>query len=568
MHNDIIDRVLSQSFHYRSRPVRHDDRRRRMSLVFTTTNRANLHSILSVTFYIPIPLLRRVVQRPAATTISNNMSGASAAPLSLSALEQAVTLLLQNSFDADSQQTLLVLIKILDNIIAKPGNSKVRTLNPSNPTIQAKLLSRRGGLECLRACGFAVVSTSTTTFGSSNNNAEQLELRQENTAHLQAARRLFAVKLVRELNMAPSQLPVPTQPPPALMVNSNIDCVTKTANPTSSLQQQSISSGTFNPYAGHYFDAKAHVTGVAAVRPTDSYVSPAEARLQQLQQHQQELLRHQQSATIDRAWVALRPGQEVSSLLLRPSVSSATATDAAANSTSSATDSYLIAHRLKQQQIAVKEREQFSTKAMRDVKALERQKVYARATLTIQFSNGMKLVGQCLPTETVGALKQVLRRECFGAAVNHVAEDADGDVDMDHRGSATDDDFDLFVAPPRRVLKDERTLQEEGLVPAAKIFCTATRALRDDLFQQRSEVSPVVQFPVGQAVAAIAPPDMLPGPATTKKENAATKKLSREEALLQRMMGGNSKMGTTAGSSKSDNGTDKKSAPKKPKWFG
>ncbi|GKY93792.1 hypothetical protein MPSEU_000346400 [Mayamaea pseudoterrestris] len=138
-------------------------------------------------------------------------------------------------------------------------------------------------------------------------------------------------------------------------------------------------------------------------------------------------------------------------------------------SASTGSDASLIAQRLQRQMVAAREREQFSTKAMRDLKTLERQRVYKQATVTIQFPNGIKLVGKFL----------------LGKAV-----------------------------------VDARSAEGAG----------AGVALNKDA-----------------------------------KDGKQTTIVSREEALLQRMMGGNPRMGDAASSNSSD---ASKKATKKPKWFG
>ena len=69
------------------------------------------------------------------------------------ALKQALSKILSKNFDDDSQVCIVTLIKVLDNVLQKPGNAKVRTIRLSNATVQTKVVSK-GGVDYLLASGF------------------------------------------------------------------------------------------------------------------------------------------------------------------------------------------------------------------------------------------------------------------------------------------------------------------------------------------------------------------------------------------------------------------------------
>lgn len=60
-------------------------------------------------------------------------------------LQTALNKILQANFDQDSQTCLVTLIKIIDNVIQKPNNPKVRSIRLANPTVAEKIVSRGGG---------------------------------------------------------------------------------------------------------------------------------------------------------------------------------------------------------------------------------------------------------------------------------------------------------------------------------------------------------------------------------------------------------------------------------------
>ena len=62
-----------------------------------------------------------------------------------SLLEPALSKILQCNFDQDSQACIVTLIKVIDNVIQKPSNPKVRCIRLANPTVEEKVVSRGGG---------------------------------------------------------------------------------------------------------------------------------------------------------------------------------------------------------------------------------------------------------------------------------------------------------------------------------------------------------------------------------------------------------------------------------------
>ena len=455
-------------------------------------------------------------------------ASSSSSSLSVSALEAALDVVLAHNFDADSKSTISTLIKILDNIVSKPADNKMRTLKLNNKAFQQQIVTRKGGIEFLLACGFAIVSDPPLL---SRVQEERLVLINENTQHLMTARRLLHTRAVRDLKMDPNLLP-PLKQPPIVM-------------PTTSIYTQNSSDFSFNPYAGQRFDAKAYAAGVPSIKSDPSYKSPTEAKLLQLQQQKELLERQVNMQPISRDWMALRPGQAVPLSATADSEPLDTS-----NLFAKSSDSALIAQRLQQQQLAAQQRERFTTRAMRELKEMERKRVYSHATLTIQFNNGIRLMGRFLPSETVAEVKAAMAKDCFASVSEHPME-MDGDVAMGDASAPLQ--FDLFMTPPRRILDAARTLEQEGLVPAAKVFCTATQELRPHLFALHDVALPVGKAIVDSSVAASS------GESTSsrkdQKDDHDKSLASREDALLQRMMGGNQKMGTT----------EKKSSSKKPK---
>lgn len=60
-------------------------------------------------------------------------------------LESALESILKQNFDEDSKTCLVTLMKVLDNVIQKPNNSKVRSIRLANPNVAEKIVQKGGG---------------------------------------------------------------------------------------------------------------------------------------------------------------------------------------------------------------------------------------------------------------------------------------------------------------------------------------------------------------------------------------------------------------------------------------
>jgi peptide-N4-(N-acetyl-beta-glucosaminyl)asparagine amidase len=61
---------------------------------------------------------------------------------------------LKSNSSSICEETVRILVKIVDNIVKDPNNLKVRSLQKSNSTVKNKILAIKGGLECLKLLGF------------------------------------------------------------------------------------------------------------------------------------------------------------------------------------------------------------------------------------------------------------------------------------------------------------------------------------------------------------------------------------------------------------------------------
>lgn len=56
-----------------------------------------------------------------------------------------------------AEETIRILDKIAANILRYPSDAKYRTLQKKNEAIRSKIISARGGIECLKLMGFKEV---------------------------------------------------------------------------------------------------------------------------------------------------------------------------------------------------------------------------------------------------------------------------------------------------------------------------------------------------------------------------------------------------------------------------
>jgi len=497
--------------------------------------------------------------------------------LSTRALDDAFTELLNGNFDSDTKICAVTMMRILDNVLQKPYDRKVRTVRTANAAFRSKVGCRPGGIEFLLACGFERQREPPPPLDphpEAFQGEERLVLTEEreNQRHLIAARRILLTRATRDLGMEASELPEFKLPPPhppsssAAAFGSNTVAATATTTTT---------AAAFNPYVGHRHDAASASIGVKLGPDDDdgdnNYVSKTEAQLLALQKKRTQLERTMQVRDVaDREWRAYRPGESVAVSASAASSSSKTGSSSSSAGHHTTSDAGLLQARFKQQEEARKKREQFSTKAMRDLDRMKKQSVYSHTLLTIQFSDGCKLLGVFSPKETVGTVIDAVRNDCFLAETNR-------------RNS-----IDLYVTPPRRVLDPKSTLQSEQLVPAAKLYVGWNKKpggdspsdgggvgagaspgsyLQPELFSSSPKAPDQSLFPSSRPLHETDSSTTKEGGGDdgnkNKKKDPA---VSREDMLLRRMMGGAGGGGGGLGGGGGGGGT-KKDPSKKPKWF-
>eukprot|EP00980_Cylindrotheca_fusiformis_P020486 scaffold7542_cov113-Cylindrotheca_fusiformis.AAC.2 len=346
-------------------------------------------------------------------------------------LDSSLSNLLNNNFDTDSLTCLQTCLKIIDNILQKPGNEKVRTIRITNPTIQKKITSRKGGVDILYSCGFVLQEEEQKLMTKQGQGESFLILTEENedTEWLVTARHTLSQVAMHQLNCKAEDLPKFLPPKKKVEIDST-----------------GSSAGSFNVYQGKRFDAQSASVG-QSLGPPKGWKSATEAQLESLEKKQAELTKNHQRTIRERQWIALRPGETAPSV-----ATSAIAADPISSSNSREDSALLASHMQKQHKQRQEEANRgFTTKAMRDLERIKKQKVYSHTLLAITFPDGCVCKGQFLPAESVQTVIESIQTDLL------IPE-------------KRQESFDLYMTPPRTKLLAHQTLVELGLVPAAKVY--------------------------------------------------------------------------------------------------
>ena len=220
---------------------------------------------------------------------------------------------------------------------------------------------------------------------------------------------------------------------------------------------------------------------------------------------------------------------------------------------------------------------------------MKNKKVYSHVQLRIYFPDGCRVEARFLPNETISVVKQVVS-SAFLPQFQIQEENKDGqEKQLGGVVLLPEIDFELYISPPRKTLNDSKTLADEGLVPAAKIFVSwkssmdkngsNTPALlageQPGYYLQRhlfpssqhfggADNSMSSSFPESRPINEKESIATNPKSSTNNNEKASGSSSSREEEMIMKMMGKKKKgglFGNVGGGINSNKGGGK------PKWF-
>ena len=285
--------------------------------------------------------------------------------------------ILQSNFDATTKDCLNTLLKIVDNILSRPNEPKVRSIRCANAAFEKKVGRCKGGFEFLYSIGFTPTFPAIGFGGgggmhqsTAGRQPEMLELTPENESRetLLRGRKVLIDSAVRDLGMNENDLPsVPK-------VQESLPASTLTAPPPASSDSRPNNNSRGPTSQFNVYKAHSHNIQSAAMGAPDPYaeagMSTTERQLQNLQSKKDRLEREMQDIESDRGLVAYVAGSG-------PVPMEATSTTAASGGSGTKSDSSLVAARMKRMEEERKKREEggFTTKAMRDLEKMKKAKV-------------------------------------------------------------------------------------------------------------------------------------------------------------------------------------------------
>ena len=389
---------------------------------------------------------------------ASSSSSSSSAPGPQS-FANALQRLRQGAFDEDSRNAVIFLMKVIRKAVTSPPGHKRRTIRLNNDVLQWRLGRLEGGLDTLASVGFVAEGDGVT-----------ITLPHPLTISSHAV-----IQCYNELLRHATDLSVPRdqlQPP---LTALDID----RAASLSSSQQQSSSSFSFgssssssSPFSFSSSSSSSTTTTTTSSsapaapfnpyqvainrmepQPRGSSISETEQQVEQLKKKRDLLLKAhgitKPLSDVERAFHAVQPGTPFN----RQSIdaNNASRRNGQGGKDALLTDTQLVVRSAKLRSAKAKQKEQMTTKAMRDLNKMKRQKLYAKTLLRVQFPSRLIVEGVFRPHETISDVCDVLRRVVLSEAC---------------AGSG----FYLFTIPPKSVLDSKKTLKQLGLCPAALVY--------------------------------------------------------------------------------------------------
>ena len=453
---------------------------------------------------------------------------------------EAWSKVLQSNFDSSTKDCLVTLLRMIDNVLSKPNEPKVRSIRCANVAFDKKVGQCKGGYEFLYSIGWL---PRYAALGGSSGIPEVLELAAENESRetLLRGRQTLVQSALRDLQLSSDDLPKLPKAPETLTAS------TLAQPPASTRPSNSRGSTGFNVYKTHSHNIQSAAMGAPdPYSDASSTLSSTERQLQQLQTKKDRLESEMQaSIEADRGLVAYLPGQ--GPVVAGPSTASS-------GSSAGKSDSSLVAARMKRMQEERKKQEEggFTTKAMRDLEKLKKGRAYSHATIRVNFADGSHIHAKFLPKEKVSSIRSIIKSAFLPSVGDGL-------------------DFDLYVAPPRRLLDEDKTLNDEELVPAAKIHVSWKVGGAPTASSSPGSFLQPGLFSTGGSVGASFP-DAKPlvkaqkTASTSASSEPPSEGQSKEDLLMQRMLG---KKGGLLGTKKKSDSSEKgeKKSGGRPKWF-
>eukprot|EP00904_Undaria_pinnatifida_P005516 jgi/Undpi1/2094/HiC_scaffold_12.g05480.m1 len=352
-------------------------------------------------------------------------------------------------FDADSAACVTTLIKIVDNVVHRKDDARTRQIRCANAAFDLKVGRITGGKLFLEGIGFITKNeggdSQPVLGGGVGGGAAEIANRvlvlppdREDMALLKDARLILAQQ-AEALGVPPGSMP---QPPRA---------------PARSSPAVTSHGVAFDPY-------KPFMTSTAPTPKGSQEQSLTEKRLQELLAKRADVVAGGVPERDIQASVVLPSQAAALAAAVKLEREAGTGNSGYGGGGSGGGrgggpvdgrvggDGGLIAQKIARQMAERKKQEDipFQTKAMREIERLQKATVYRTTIIKVQFPDRAVLQATFASTEDVKDLAKVVR-DCLA-------------------DSCGGREFELYVSPPRTVLKEASSLSDAGLVPAALVY--------------------------------------------------------------------------------------------------
>ena len=162
-----------------------------------------------------------------------------------------------------------------------------------------------------------------------------------------------------------------------------------------------------------------------------------------------------------------------------------------------------------------------------DLEKMKKAKLFTHAQLRFCFPDGISVSANFYPKESIASVQNSLKKEIFSTRDKY--------------------DFDLYVTPPRRNLSHDKTLLEEELLPAARIFVSWRKGMspaagveyiKPEIFIKNGSI--IKSFPNSTKIVDENQNVHHTNKVTTNKKSSSDvkSKKMREDEMMNRMMKG------------------------------
>ena len=349
----------------------------------------------------------------------------------LAAFSEALSRLRSAAFDEDSRVAIPLLMKIIRKAFLSPPNHKHRSIRLANEVFNWRLGRISGGIDALLAVGFQV-----------QEEGSMLRLHKSTPPVVGKHDLIECFRLLeqhaRALRISGSDLPRP-------LTLAEYENAMRRTGTSSQDNNPSPQASDFDPFrvAIDRIDPQP--------RGSSKYQSSTDREVAKLREQHDQILRSQNiSASLQDSERAIRIYAPNSGFNARRFENTRGSSNGGMSSAAKS-DSRIVMELAKKMTEKSRRNGMMTTKAMRDLEALRKQRIYKDCLIRIQFPSRLVVEAIFRPTETFMDVRALLKRAILST-------------------KALEAEFYLFTTPPKRIVDSSATLQSAGCAPAALLY--------------------------------------------------------------------------------------------------